>query len=305
MGIFNFATETIVNNLDFTDINGNVKPRIVVQPNPREASESVVNILQLGTFPQHDSVTSERTVRATKVEPVAPTLEVIEFDFAGLDIATLRGKVIQLQLNVILQGSQEGAYAQFAVHKGEPFYSEHFVKASTADLAALVTDFTATLQSYFLKGDRRQFNVTSAGTVITITSTTPYQRFVEADSVVVQVNSAYDDFPFVIVEGEVTTQGSEGKGQYWQILTNLRLPTIETQRFGAVFQDEKPQAGGQYIQYTLFLESDRSFTGSGAVGQKIQSVTAHTLFVLSTLETAFEAFFTDILPAAGWEDPEA
>ena len=305
MGIFNFATETIINNLNFTDVNGNVRPRIVEGANPQASGETVVSVLQVGKFPQSDSVSGIRTVRATKVDPVAPTKEVITFDLAGLDLDDLKGKVIQLQLDLILQGSQDGAYAQFAVHKGEPFYCEYFVKATTASLGALATDFGAILNSYFLKGDRKELNVTVAGTVITITATTPYQRFVEANSAIVQVNSAWDDAPLVIVEGEVTVNGDEGKGQYWQLVKNLRLPTLERERFGAMLQDEKPVVGGQYIQYTLFLEADRGFTGSGAVGQKLQSATAHTFFVLSTLEDDFEDFFADIIPDGAWEDPEA
>lgn len=307
MGIFNFATETIINNLIFTDGNGNTRPRVIVQANPQAPTEKLVNILQLGKFPKFDSATGERTIKITKVQPVAPVKEVMDFDFTGLDLDVLKGKVLQLQLDMILQGSgsQDGASAQFAVHKGEPFYCEYFVKPATASLAALVTDFAKVLNAYFTKGDRKQINVTAAGSKLTITATDPYQRFVEGNSAIVQVNNAYDDFPYAIVDGVVSVKGNEGKGNYWQLLTNLRLPTLEATYFGAQKQDERPIAGAQYIQYTLFLRAEGSYTGAGAVGELITNATAHTIFLLKSQEAAFDAFFTDILSPAGFVNPEA
>lgn len=298
--MFDFATETIVNSLSFTDINQNVKPRVVVQTNPLAPTEKLVNILQLGKFPKFNSISGTQTVGFYKVAPVAPVKETATLSLADLELADIKGHVLSLGIELILQGSQDGASAQFAVHKGDSFYTEYFVK-STDTLATIATAITAVANSAFTRGDRKLLNATVSGTTITFTATTPYQRFKAIQ--LVDVTSAYDDLSAIVAEGTVTLKGSEGAGNYWQLLKNLRLPTNEATRFGGTLQDERPVPGAQYVQYTLQLEAKRNFTGQSAVGQKLESKTNHTIFVLSTLATAFEAFFTDIIPSAGWVNP--
>lgn len=300
--MFDFATETIVNNLSFTDMNSNVKARIVVQDNPLADGEKEVNILQLGKFPKFNSAGPIKTVGFYKVEPVAPVKEVATLALGGLTLADIKGHVLTLGVELILQGSQDGASAQYAVHKGDTFYTEYFVKA-TDTLATIATAIAANANKAFTRGDRKLLNASVSGTTITLTATTPYQHFKAIQ--LLDVTSAYDDVAAVIAEGTVTTKGSEGTGNYWQLLKNLRIPTNENTRFMGTEVDERLIVGAQYIQYTLQLEAQRNFTGQSAVGQKLESKTNHTIFVLASLETAFEAFFTDILPAGGWVDPTA
>jgi hypothetical protein len=75
-------------------------------------------------------------------------------------------------------------------------------------------------------------------------------------------------------------------------MRNLRLPTAESSRWNALYQDDKPIVGATYTQYTLEYCVNRGILGGDAVGQEVNSVTTHVFFVNQTVKEAFEAALT-------------
>lgn len=285
--MFDWTTETILNDLS----------RVVVLDDTDDPTiptgEEVVFIKKLGRFPEPTSTSGRRTVSATKAVGTNPVNEIATLDLSGLTLADLTGKVIRLALDVVLSGSEQGAYARWDVYKGQPFYVEYFVATTPASIGALATALATAFNAGLKKGDVPQVVVAAAGTNLTVTATNEYQRFKGANLEL--IDTAYDSDATLLVEGTVTTAGKEGFGTSWFITKNLRLPTVEAIRFVGEFQDERPIANSLYNQYVFTLEADRGFTGQSAVGQKLQSKTTHTIYVLSTQAAAFESLVTPVV----------
>ena len=88
------------------------------------------------------------------------------------------------------------------------------------------------------------------------------------------------------------TPGKQGFGTTTWLTKNLRLPTIDRTNWTAIGQEELPQAGGQYTQYSIRTAVKRSHTGMGTVGQEMTSIVTAIFYVLSTLTSTFETAMT-------------
>lgn len=76
------------------------------------------------------------------------------------------------------------------------------------------------------------------------------------------------------------------------ILENLRLPTSQNLRFGTV-NDEMPVPGALYRQLAFSYTSPRpGFGGVSGVGQRVEAVTNHVIYVLESEADAFVAAMT-------------
>lgn len=247
-------------------------------------------------FPQPTSKGKARIKSAAKAVGYAAVKEVATIDLTGVTLADLTGKILRVTLNVKLSGSESGEYSRWDVHKGQPFYVEYFVATTPASVTALATALTAALNKGVTKSGKKYFNFTSAANVITITAIDEYQRILP-DSRVELIASASDDFPVVLKTATVTTAGKEGFGTEWFITKNLRLPTVESNRFMGELQEQKPLAGTTYNQFTIRLEAERNIGAQAYVGGKGTSVTTHVFYVPASLSAAFEADLVEVLGA--------
>ncbi len=104
--------------------------------------------------------------------------------------------------------------------------------------------------------------------------------------------------PIVPASGKfVKTDNVQPFGTGEWIQENLRFPTYYNNRWAALNEDEKPQLGAIYTEYTFEYSVPREgLRGLSAVGQKVESVTNHVFYVLNSLVTDFEA---EVLKAFG------
>ena len=108
------------------------------------------------------------------------------------------------------------------------------------------------------------------------------------------------------------TKCINGTGTYWQIMKDLRLPTMDPWNIVET-QNEMPIPGNKYVQYTLHYISCRGVLGGAAVGEVTHSKTTHGFFVPADcccegLDGAFQkalkdAFGDDIIENAPHDDP--
>jgi hypothetical protein len=108
------------------------------------------------------------------------------------------------------------------------------------------------------------------------------------------------------------TKCLNGVGTYWQIMKDLRLPTMDPWNIVET-QNEMPIPGNKYVQYTLHYISCRGVLGGAAVGEVTHSKTTHVFFVPADcccegLDGAFQtalkaAFGDDIIEEAPHDDP--
>ena len=75
-----------------------------------------------------------------------------------------------------------------------------------------------------------------------------------------------------------------GFGTYDYMIHNLRLPTYANIRFTSPAEVEMPIKGGKYTQYSFEYTVPRRLGGLSVAGQKTESTTIHTFFVLNTLD---------------------
>lgn len=78
-------------------------------------------------------------------------------------------------------------------------------------------------------------------------------------------------------------------GTYNYMIHNLRLPTHANIRFASQAEVEMPIKGGNYYQYSFEYTVPRRLGGLSVAGQKTESTTTHTFFVLESCDADFLA----------------
>ena len=97
-------------------------------------------------------------------------------------------------------------------------------------------------------------------------------------------------YTFDLKDSSVYTKNNVGFGTYDYMIHNLRLPTYANIRFASPAESEMPVKGGKYTQYSFEYTVPRRLGGLSVAGQKTESTTIHTFFVLSTEAANFETF---------------
>lgn len=107
--------------------------------------------------------------------------------------------------------------------------------------------------------------------------------------------SCNDDMMEVASEKKdlAVTPNKAGFANYDYMLHNLRLPTYANIRFASP-NVEMPVKGGKYTQYSFEYTVPRRLGGLSVAGQKTESTTIHTFFVLSTEAANFEKFLDKV-----------
>ena len=89
----------------------------------------------------------------------------------------------------------------------------------------------------------------------------------------------------VVATGDITTPGKVPFATGEWLIKNLRFPSYPNLRYEAVNADERPIPGKLYKQITFdYCVPRRGYTGQGAVGQMINSVTHHVFYVLDEID---------------------
>lgn len=91
-------------------------------------------------------------------------------------------------------------------------------------------------------------------------------------------------------------------GTYNYMIHNLRLPTHANIRFASQAEVEMPVKGGKYNQYSFEYTVPRRLGGLSVAGQKTESTTMHTFFVLDSGSNI--ADFEALLPRMKDEEGE-
>lgn len=108
-------------------------------------------------------------------------------------------------------------------------------------------------------------------------------------------------YTFDLKDSAVYTKNNVGFGTYDYMIHNLRLPTYANIRFASPAESEMPVKGGKYTQYSFEYTVPRRLGGLSVAGQKTESTTIHTFFVLNTLDFEGATGISPVEPAVNAE----
>lgn len=108
-------------------------------------------------------------------------------------------------------------------------------------------------------------------------------------------------YTFDLKDSSVYTKNNVGFGTYDYMIHNLRLPTYANIRFASPAESEMPVKGGKYTQYSFEYTVPRRLGGLSVAGQKTESTTIHTFFVLNTLDFEGATGISPVEPAVNAE----
>ena len=261
----NFTTETIISTDLFSGANG------------------VLSVKKVGNYKAANVVSVFKNPGTEAVKEVG-TLAITAAGTAG---ATLRLEVVCKQI-----GAHTAEFANSLTRSNKilefELASDTAVEMAKAIEASVKAQNRDTKNVHFVVTRGENAGVDDA--TLTFTAVDEYIHF---ESIVLQElvpsTTGFDSFT-VVKEGTITTPGKVGFGTTRWINQHLRIPTLANTGWTALYQDERPVAGGLYTQFSLKQAVNRGeLQGNGAVGQEMTSVTNHIFYVLSTVVPAFEA----------------
>jgi len=276
--MFQFTTETIVNSN--VDSSGAVK---------FSGTNSTLSVLRAGNFKKAEVISLYKHPATAAVKEVynatIPTVVV--------------GVTYRLAIDARLSGSANSEWANEYVMRSKLFNYEY--TALTTSATDLANAFKAIIAKEMNMTGFAHFVFTNTAGAFTLTASNEYIRFksVEVQSLNTEVGTTgailtgYNNYTLLALTSISKTDGAQGFGTVTWLTKNLRLPTIDRTNWTAIGQDELPQAGGTYNQYSIRIATNRGFSGMGAVGATLTSVTTHIFYVLvGAVATAFEAAIT-------------
>lgn len=150
--------------------------------------------------------------------------------------------------------------------------------------------------------DYKLYNVSVSGNKITLEMTDNYITVRKAEVMDLVCDGACGEvgqvsklaYTFDLKDSSVYTKNNVGFGTYDYMIHNLRLPTYANIRFASPAESEMPVKGGKYTQYSFEYTVPRRLGGLSVAGQKTESTTIHTFFVLSTAAANFEKFLDKV-----------
>ena len=96
----------------------------------------------------------------------------------------------------------------------------------------------------------------------------------------------------VVREGNITDSELPFATGEW-LIENLRFPSYPNLRHAAVNSEEMPIPGKLYTQFTFdYCVPRRGYTGQGAVGQQVDSITHHVFYVLNEIDPSVDETLT-------------
>lgn len=171
-----------------------------------------------------------------------------------------------------------------------------------------VNSDAATVAKAFEKAgvvDYKLYNVSVAGNKITLEMADNYITVRKAEVMDLVCDGACGEvgqvsklaYTFDLKDSSVYTKNNVGFGTYDYMIHNLRLPTYANIRFASPAESEMPVKGGKYTQYSFEYTVPRRLGGLSVAGQKTESTTIHTFFVLNTLDFEGATGISPVSPA--------
>lgn len=264
--MYQFTTNTILNSL--TDSSGYDKVT---------SSSTNLKVKRVNDFVVSNIVSIHKRPYSAGVKEIAtvvmPTITA--------------GKVARLNIEIGLEQSANHEYASVYVDFQKPLIVEVIATGTVdTDGAALVAELNK-LKDRF--GHTYVTATYTAGTdTITLTAKEDNQRF---NSVTVEEETENTNTLEVITftvkaTGSVSTAGKLGFGDDAWMIQNVKLPTIENQRYYAIDAEERPVLGGNYSQYIIRYSVTKDHDDGIVSG--LSSVTTHVFWVKSDLVSSFE-----------------
>lgn len=302
--MYKWTTTTIINsNEDFT-----VKGSPLFSGQAATTSESGREI-PANLFVKRVAKFNEPNVKAIYVRRHNEAeLAQVKIDLSGVKDAG----VYRIAVYVGLQGSANEYYANDFVFKGKPFFIEfELTDSANGVLAEKVVKIARKYQQMVY--ETPLIKVTNEGNTLVLDAIDEYQRFrvVELQKYdseaglhqsccsnagdFVTIDTIDEDSP--LNAGKITwgeSKGKEGFGTYRHLIKDLRLPTMENRRWGAIIQDETPIVGATYDQYIIHYCATVGVQGLAHVGDMVQAATTHVFYVNTTLKNDWEAALANI-----------
>ena len=284
--MFKFTTNTISNSTDYPAFSGVKEDAVRFYVDDTDQNNPILRVAKHHKF---ESKNIKAAYKRMWSAPQTFQITVPAAALAALNTADTTGRIV---LYVKLSGSQNSYYSNDFVFKGKPFYIEFPVK--TLDTAATLAPRIAKIANKYqsMVYEYPLISVTAdASNNLVVKGTDEYQvvtkfevqRYVEATEA--NPNGDFEVITDMTTTGDTALtvlNGKEGFGTYRQIIKDLRVPTAANTRWDRIAVDETPGFGGHYVQYTIVQCVDRGVLGSDAVGQTVQSLTAHVFYVLDT-----------------------
>lgn len=164
------------------------------------------------------------------------------------------------------------------------------IETACHDLKDIVAAFNLALPT-----DNPFYKAEEDGTKVKITLAEPWMAFDEI-RVFAHKPVAWDPDNMAELKEpnmvEITSNVEEFATAKW-IVENLRFPTTANLRYNRLYADESPVAGTVYTQYAFEYMVERSAPGGvSTIGQKVDSITGHVIYVPSSEEDNFEALLS-------------
>lgn len=303
--MFQFTTTNVINaNVDYATNLPLWSTQVEGEDDTKGGTYSVSSL----NIKRHLNFKKSNVVSITKAGHTDSKNGKVTLDLSTLN-ATADGGTFRIAMYIRLaMNNQNSYYSNDLVFKGKPLYIEFvWKKGQTADKVA--EQVVKNVKKYFITVYEKPIvKVTNQGNNVIIECTDEYQRFTKVDiEKYVASDTPYQGGYEVVVSAKEETdsdydgtnkieQGVEGFGTYSWILHNLRLPTGNRLKLGAINQDEAPILGAKYDQYVVRYCVNRGIMGGDAVGEVTKSLTTHVFFVNTDISAEFETALKVIAP---------
>lgn len=275
----NFKTEYIIN--DWSLMPGGKLPDAL------ENNDTILNLGKYGIFSKSDKLTVYHRV------PHEGTAGVCTITIDKAKIPVDNTTAIRLAFEIKEVGKHTSEFANALTRNAKSICVETDVIANAKTLADKLVELVKAQQT--LMGIKL-FTI-AAATVDddTATITITCDNYSEVKNCTLAGVNV--DMKFTAYSSEVETPFGEVAltacknpfGTAEDLIKNFRLPSLANTNWLALNQDERPIPNVNYHQYVIEKAVERNDVhGTGAVGQKVTSVTTHVFFIKSDLITDFE-----------------
>ena len=207
---------------------------------------------------------------------------VIDLDkVKGSDVKNVEN-VMQFVIELGLDNDYRGDFGSVLFYFRKPIVVTMDVKSDAATVAKAFENAGVV--------DYKLYNVSVEGNKITLEMADNYIIVRKAEVMDLVCDGACGEvgqvsklaYTFDLKDSSVYTKNNVGFGTYDYMIHNLRLPTYANIRFASPAESEMPIKGGKYTQYSFEYTVPRRLGGLSVAGQKTESTTIHTFFVLNS-----------------------
>jgi hypothetical protein len=272
--MFKYTTETILNDLTKVKylLGSLTAPVTGVDWDPGiEAGKKVLFIEKLNKFivgGTYDAIVSSKIYkRATSAEQLATRSITIP--------AVTTGALYRIGVQITTNGYTDGQFARDRVTYGKPFYVEIIATETTDTVAA--TALAAAWNTGFKQYDNFPIASTSGADLVFTAVNNPFVQFKEI--ILESINTTTGIGTLIDTTVSAETEGIPSFGTYLDLVKHHRLPTLDNYRKFGLNNEELPQPGATYDQYTFEYLTARGNMGQSVVAEGESSLTTHVLWV--------------------------